>query len=330
MNILHRLPSGPIVGTVVALCSILPLSAQGPDQPADGEAVSSLLSYESPQKQVWRVGFRLDTNGANLSNALATFPIPTDWPEQTVRLVDQQVGTQVTNWGPKDIDGGVRQVRALMAQVPAGSNCEILLTFEIERARIVGPSEAETAELQIPSRPSRSLKLALGNSPYINTTDTRIRNAAREVAAMEAANDWEKVENAYDWVREKVTYTEGNLKTASQALVDGTGDCEELTSLFIAICRNMKVPARMVWIPGHCYPEFYLEDKEGNGTWFPCQAAGTRQFGKMDEYRPVLQKGDRFRVPEHKTPQRYVSEFFTCNKRGGGDPDPNFVREIVE
>ena len=92
-------------------------------------------------------------------------------------------------------------------------------------------------------------------------------------------------------------------------LTEGRGDCEEMTSLFVALCRNARVPARMVWIPDHCYPEFYLEDADGEGFWFPCQAAGTRQFGRMDEYRPVLQKGDRFKVPEKKVPVRYVSEF---------------------
>ena len=103
-----------------------------------------------------------------------------------------------------------------------------------------------------------------------------------------------------------------------------------MTSLFVALCRNARVPARMVWIPEHCYPEFYLEDADGNGHWFPCQAAGTRQFGRMDEYRPVLQKGDRFKVPEKRAPMRYVSEFFKCDKKGKGDPRPNFIREMIE
>jgi hypothetical protein len=85
-----------------------------------------------------------------------------------------------------------------------------------------------------------------------------------------------------------------------------------------------------VWIPDHCYPEFYLQDADGKGSWFPCQAAGTRQFGRMDEYRPVLQKGDRFTVPETKGPTRYVSEFFTCDKSGKSDPRPKFIREMIE
>jgi hypothetical protein len=50
----------------------------------------------------------------------------------------------------------------------------------------------------------------------------------------------------------------------------------------------------------------------------------------MDEYRPVLQKGDRFKVPESRTPMRYVSEFFKCDKNGKSNPNPNFVRELID
>ena len=76
------------------------------------------------------------------------------------------------------------------------------------------------------------------------------------------------------------------IEGARQALDDGFGDCEELTSLFVAMCRAVGIPARCVWVPGHCYPEFYLEDKEGKGHWFPCQAAGSPAFGGIPEKRP--------------------------------------------
>jgi hypothetical protein len=82
-------------------------------------------------------------------------------------------------------------------------------------------------------------------------------------------------------------------------------------------------------VHGHCYPEFYLEDKEGTGHWIPCQAAGTRDFGSMPDTRPILQKGDNYRVPEKKEPQRYVAEFLTGKARGGGKPTARFVRELL-
>ena len=212
-----------------------------------------------------------------------------------------------------------------MARVNAGSTVEFIVEVDIQRSRILPPED--TGSLVIPKRIPRELKLYTGNSPFIDASHRSIRSAAKEVAEMEAENDWRRGELAYDYVRDKVKYVEGDLKNASQALKDGSGDCEEMTSLFVAICRNLKVPARVVWIPDHCYPEFYLEDADGNGVWYPCQAAGTRQFGQMDEMRPVLQKGDRFKVAEKKTPVRYVSEFFRCDRKGTGTPRPKFIRE---
>lgn len=290
-------------------------------------ADESRLTFDAAQTSRWRIGLVL-TTPVTCMNVLATFPLPINWPEQTVTVESKQVDPLVTGWKIRDTAPGVKEVVLQMARVPAGARVEMTLTVSIERSRILPPSR--TDDLVIPKRPSRALRVYTGNSPFIDATHARIRAASKELAAMDAGNDWQRVEQIYDYVRDNVQYVEGELKNASQALRDGKGDCEEMTSLFVALCRNAKIPARMVWIPDHCYPEFYLEDGEGNGFWFPCQAAGTRQFGRMDEYRPVLQKGDRFKVPEKRTPQRYVSEFFKCDRRGKKDPKVQFIRERLD
>ena len=295
-------------------------TSSGPD--------TSRLAFDSPQVQHWRIGLVLDTP-VTCTNVLATFAVPKNWPEQKVTVTDHMLSPLVSAWDTRELPGGVKQVVMQMARVPAGRDIELAsFTFEIERSRILPPTV--TDDLKIPKRPSRDLRMFMGNSPFIDASNGRVKAASRELAKMDAASDWSRVEQIYDYVRDKVQYVEGSLKNASDALKDGQGDCEEMTSLFIALCRNAKIPARMVWIPDHCYPEFYLEDANGNGFWFPCQAAGTRQFGRMDEYRPVLQKGDRFKVPEKKTPVRYVSEFFRCDRKGKGTPDPQFFREQIE
>ena len=294
---------------------------------ADATGTPTRLSYDSPQIQNWRIGLILESP-VTCTDVIATFPVPMDWPEQKVTVTGQTISPLVSRWETRELPGGAKQVVLRMARVPAGSTVEMTFTYQIERARILAPEK--TDDLSAPTRPGRDLRMFTGNSPFIDASHGRVKAASRELAAMEAENDWARVEQIYDYVRKKVEYVEGPLKTASQALKDETGDCEEMTSLFIALCRNARVPARMVWIPDHCYPEFYLEDGDGNGYWFPCQAAGTRQFGRMDEYRPVLQKGDRFKVPEKKTPMRYVSEFFQCDRQGKGKPRPNFIREQID
>ena len=148
--------------------------------------------------------------------------------------------------------------------------------------------------------------------------------------AIETDDDWWEVEALYDWVRENITYVNGDLKTVREALRDREGDCEEMTSTFVALCRAARIPARVVWIPNHCYPEFYLEDAEGKGHWFPCQVAGTRNFGSMPEYLPILQKGDRFKVPERTELQRYLADYLSSKKvLGRKKPDVEFIRQLL-
>ncbi|MEM8671053.1 MAG: transglutaminase domain-containing protein [Planctomycetota bacterium] len=322
----RQIVAGALAATSITSC--WNASAAWSQTSSDSETTEdSPLKYESPQVQNWRIGVILETP-VSCTNVLATFVVPRDWPEQKVTVTGQNVSPLVTAWKTRDLPAGAKQVVVAMSRVPAGSTAEATFTMQVERSRILGPDTTDS--LVIPKRPSRDLRLYMGNSPYIDASDARIKAASRELAAVEAASDWERVESIYDYVRENVEYVEGSIKDASDALKDGKGDCEEMTSLFVALCRNARIPARMVWVPDHCYPEFYLEDSSGNGFWFPCQAAGTRQFGRMDEYRPVLQKGDRFKLPEKRAAVRYVSEFFKCDKKGKGNPDPQFVREMFD
>ncbi len=147
----------------------------------------------------------------------------------------------------------------------------------------------------------------------------------------ENATDWQKVESFYDGVLEKITYKEGPDKGAAEALRDKEADCQGRSAVFIALCRANKIPARMVWVHGHCYPEFYMERAEGEGQWYPCESAGTRAFGEMPLARPILQKGDNFRVPERKEHLRYASDYITgVPTPGAGKPKVKYIRDQAQ
>lgn len=302
------------------------------DAGSEDNAAPGQLTYESPQTTNWRIGLELFTP-VTCMNVLATFVVPMDWPEQTVTLLKQNVDPNVTAWETRDVLGGARQVVVRMDRVTAGSTVEVTFDLAVSRSRILPPEQTDL--LQIPQRPSRDLRLFMGNSPNIDASNSRIKMLARELEAEPKETAWDRVEHIYDYVQDNIEYVEGPIRNASDALKDQKGDCEDMTSLFVAICRNCGIPARMVWIPEHCYPEFYLETPESEGRdatgiWYPCQAAGTRQFGRMDETRPVLQKGDRFKVPEIRSQVRYVAEYFRCDPKGKGKPRPTFVRNLID
>ena len=134
-----------------------------------------------------------------------------------------------------------------------------------------------------------------------------------------------------DYVQDSIDYLEGPDKSALATLKDGKGDCHDISALFIALCRTYKVPARMVWVHEHSYPEFCLEDEAGKQYWFPCESAGDRAFGEMPIARTILQKGDSFKMPERpREVLRYASDFATAQSRPGATkPSIKFVRQAL-
>ena len=284
--------------------------------------------------QKLKIGVVIKAVGGPCKGIYATLPVPTDWPEQKVQVLEEDVSPSVKRVGYRVLGGSVKQMIIEIPQLASGQEAKALITYEVTRSTLSPP--ADTSIYAVAKKPGKELQIYLGPSPYIESRHQKIISLAKELTAAsnESESDtsaWQTVEKIYDATRERVKYVNGELKGAIRALNDGTGDCEELTSLFIALCRASKIPARTVWVDGHCYPEFYLEDDEGHGHWFPCQAAGTRDFGGIPETRPILQKGDNFKDPDRpRERQRYVSEFLKgASVKGGGQPKVKFVREVV-
>ena len=262
-----------------------------------------------------------------ITGIVATLPVPMPWPEQDVTIVDSRASHQVRSVRYRVLDDGVKQMTVSIPRLTAGDQATALITMEIVKRDIVTPQD--TSQLRVPRDLPRDMKKYLKPSPYIESEDPLIVESAQAAIAGKQPG-WEQAEAIFDWVRDKIEYRfDRNIKGARQALNDGYGDCEELTSLFVAMCRVAEIPARAVWIPGHCYPEFYLEDQQGSGHWYPCQAAGTRIFGAMPEARPILQKGDSFRVPGSPEPQRYLQETLAA-KNATVAPEVEFVRKKLD
>lgn len=282
--------------------------------------------FVEPRTQRWVVGFEVQSPG-NASGIVGTATVPMAWPEQSVKIVKTDKTSQVGSVRYRTIAGNVRQMVVLISRLKPGETAQVMVTFDVTRSVMVAPRQ--TADLVIPAEPPAAVRRYLSASPGIELNDPKIQQISRDIGQRDL-NGWQQAEAIYDWVRENIRYKfDEQLRGARAAVESGQGDCEELTSLFVALCRARGLPARSVWIPGHCYSEFYLQDAEGQGYWFPCQSAGTRAFGGMPEYRPVLQKGDSFRVPGIARPQRYVSDMLKA-KGVTAALNVKFTRQLVE
>ncbi|MDO4570526.1 MAG: transglutaminase-like domain-containing protein [Planctomycetia bacterium] len=282
-----------------------------------------------PKTLYWECGFTIIARGA-CSNITGTIPIPVDWPEQKVKIVEENFPAYAKVSVQKQAGGSSLLVFKINT-LPAGENINLTAKFEVENYSQVGPEDVSKYKIPDPKELGNLFKKYLLPSDKIESNNRKIRALAGEIG-VDAENAWAEVEAVYDWVQANVKYENGKLKGALAALEDGTGDCEELSSLFIAICRAKGVPARTVWVPDHCYAEFYLVDENGNGAWFPCQPAGDKAFGEMPFQYIVLQKGDNFTLSfDKKRKVRYLPQEIRFGKTSrNATPIVKEVHRVVE
>jgi len=300
---------------------VAPSSQFGPAPDGKGPQLAKDLT------QRYQIGMIITAKGGPCTGIYGTAPLPIDWPEQTVQVISEEMSPNVQKVDYRTLGGTVKQMLVSMPYIAPGDEAKAVVTLEIRRFSLTPPTDPSIYVLPNDKKMPKELRQFLLPSPLIESSHSKIRGIAKELmVAHKDDSAWKKVEAIYDWTREHVEYVNGPIKGALRALQDGNGDCEELSSLFIALCRASNIPARIVWVPDHCYPEFYLEDADGKGYWFPCQAAGTREFGGITEHRPILQKGDNFQVPEKpRDRMRYVAEYLTGK---GGNPGVKFIREL--
>lgn len=298
----------------VITCLVLTLPAHADDAAA--------IRLDKQMTSRWRFGVEVQADGGPVTGIVATLPVPMDWPEQKVEIVEEDISAGV-KVSYRIIDKSVKQMVVAIPKLADGQQSRAVVTFNVEKNWIEAPQGS--AGLRIP-KPSRDLARFLAPSPFIESNDARIKRVAAEIASPD--EPWQQAEELFTWVRKNIRYEFAEtMKPAVDALQARQGDCEELSSLFIALCRVRRIPARAVWVPGHTYPEFYLEDEAGQGHWYPCQAAGELpDFGRMPEDRPILQKGDNLRLPDDRTPQRYAKQTLRA-KNAAAPPKVNFIME---
>lgn len=338
----------------LAIVALIALSAAAdePDiKPADAKSLAERVSPDpappaESQTHKWEFGISIRAVSGPCSGIQGTFPVPSDWPEQQVKVASEQISPNVRH--SYRTGDGLKQMVFEVTQLPAGGTAECFITFEITKLAQTPPKD--TSRLVIPKDPPRDVKKYLNPSPLIEATNAKVRSLARELpAGKETA--WEQVQAILAGVRDNVKFeqeTKNVMKGAIGALRDGKADREDMTATFVAVCRAAKIPARMVWVMDYCYAEFYLEEKESpdeksapddkkekksakdkgpKGAWYPCIVHDQAELGACPDFRPIIEKGDNFKVPEDKAVQRFVKEFLTLK---GAKPAIEFRRRNAD
>ena len=320
------LPLAAVAFALAALAGPRAALAQFGDKEKEKGASGGQLGKAKTQK--WEFGVLITGAGAASADVHGTAPIPQDWPEQQVKILGEEFSPNVRSHSYRQLDG-LKQFVFEVPRLAVGEKATCLITVEVTRSVQLAP--ADPSSLVIPKVIPSEVRKYLGPSPLIESSNSKFRTHAKTLT-LDKKTAWEQVEALYDGARSLVQFDVDNkdkFKGAIGALRDGKADKEDLNAVFVALCRAHKVPARMVWSMDSCYAEFFLADAEGKGMWFPCQLHLDRQFGTIKDHRPILQKGDNFRGPEKKEPQRFVSEILT-GKGNGARPQVEFRRRLLE
>lgn len=304
----------------------------------------------------YRVGASIESTRGAVRDVLAIVAVPWECDEQEVIVLEEDVSPEVESVDYRFVNDGARQMVITIPHLPNGTEAHAILTFEVRTKTILPPDEFLAAQLVPPKKPDRDLKRYLGRSPYIQHNHGKIRRTLKEIfdpkpapgvetdavelttydddtasqTPVDELSAWQRVEKIYDFVQNHVEYLEGEDQSAVETLERKKGDCHDISALFVALCRADKIPARMVWVHEHQYPEFCLADGEGKLHWFPCESSGMRAFGEMPTARVIMQKGDNFRTPERRESLRYASDYLIGLPVGNaGKPKAKFIREML-
>lgn len=124
------------------------------------------------------------------------------------------------------------------------------------------------------------------NNPSIKTTAQRISNKT------ENDNTFTIAKNLFIWLKENTTYkthppTDTSVQPAFVTYQKKTGDCDDLSILYISLCRSIGIPARLIRgyiiennnnqvtaIP-HAWVEVFVGGDIGYNGWIPVECACT-------------------------------------------------------
>lgn len=295
--------------------------------------------FLEPREYELAIGVEMQGRGSARSIQAST-PVPCALPEQRiddVRLTTQGCVATIRKLAP--------EANQLYLEAPAIFNGQTIRAIAHYRLTLYKQYHGFTRDYfpAVQKVPRDIARIGLGASPGINTRSTEVANFVRSVLTSSNAHPWDKALAFFKWTRENMAFQHQNYTSVARAIRNKTGDCEEHATVFIAACRAVGIPARLVLVPSHVWAEFFLSDHNGKGHWIPVHTAAYPWFGWTGAHEVVLHKGDRIRIPEQhrlmrlvpdwskwlgKAPEfRYIAELKPLAAKEGIDPGPGARRK---
>lgn len=277
--------------------------------------------YLEPREYEYTSGITLRGLG-QATQIQATTVAPVAFPEQ--QILDFKIEAEGCSARVVPLTDGVAQLQLEAPQIVAGQTVSAVARYRLKLFKAYqGYSKGQFPIEQTPERVFD--KQFLRDSPGIDVRITLVKRLAAEIVS-ESMHPWDKAVAFYQWVWDHIQGVPGKYTSVKQAIEDRKGDCEERATVFIALCRAVGIPARLVWIPSHNWAEIGLHDGDGTPHWIPVHTAAYSWFGWTGVHEVVLQKGDRVRLEQRKRTVRLVDDW--CRQMGT-KPEMHFTSTVT-
>lgn len=261
------------------------------------------------------------TGQGDATNLIATTVAPVESAEQTI--IESDVEAIGCRAGVRKLGEHANQLMLLAPGIRRGQVVSATAKYRLRLHKDYRGLEASQfpAEQQVDRQVLREYGT---DSPGIEVRSANVRRLAREITA-QIEHPWDQAKAFYEWVRENINPRLQSYTSVNRALRDRVGDCEECAAVFVALCRSVGIPARLVWVPGHNWAEFCLLDVDSQPIWIPAHTAAYPWFGWTGVHEVVLQKGDRIHFPEKRRDYRLLIDWMQWL---GRKPQAHFTAEI--
>lgn len=134
-------------------------------------------------------------------------------------------------------------------------------------------------------------KQVLDGKAYINPNNPYIKSVAKNITnKLESNNSFLLAKELFLWLKNNTEYNahteKKEVQTANYTFMKRKGDCDDLSFLYISICRSIGLPVRFMRgllinkvgnkvtaIP-HAWIEVFVGGEIGDGGWIPVECAG--------------------------------------------------------
>ena len=298
--------------------SVMPVVGDGvwiwTKPPSDG------LGYLEPRTYDLEVGIELEGSGSAV-DIISTTTAPVSYPEQKIESV--RVETSGCEAQLRELAPGAGQLVLMAEGIEKGQVVKATAHYRLQLFKQYWGYQRE----QFPEKqelPADVRRAYLQDSPGIQTKIKPIRDLAAELSRS-VRHPWDRAHAFAEWVPRSIKAQLGTYTSVSTALETRRGDCEEMAGVFVALCRAVGIPARLVWIPNHTWAEFFLVDADKHGHWIPAHTACYSWFGWNGAHELVLQKGDRVLVPERRRQLRLLEDW---TRWSGSKPQARYTADL--